>query len=88
MTHPSLTLAENAQSTLRVAVATVEQKLSALTHSGGPAVEELRDSWRAFLALLALEPEPARRDCPFCGGLIRTLATRCVHCWKQSVPPG
>jgi hypothetical protein len=86
MNQPTLTLAENAETTLRLAVATVEKNLSELTASGTEqaALEELRGSWRAFLVLLALQPEPERRDCPFCHGPIRLHATRCVHCWKQS----
>jgi hypothetical protein len=89
MNQPSLTLSENAESERRLAVATVEDKLSALTASAesAPALEELRGSWRALLLLLDLGPEPERRECPFCHGPIRLNATRCVHCWKQSSPP-
>ncbi len=86
MNPPTITLAERAQTKLRLAVATVERSLSDLSvrdeHSH--ELEELRRSWRAFLDLLALGPEPERRACPFCNGPIRFLATRCVHCWKES----
>lgn len=86
MNQPTLTIAESAQINLRRAVATVEKNLAELTAptQQSRALEELRGSWRAFLVLLDLGPEPERRECPFCGGPMRLLATRCVHCWKQS----
>jgi hypothetical protein len=88
MSQPTLTIAENAQTNLRQAVAAVEKNLAGLTtpadQSG--ALEELRGSWRAFLVLLDLGAEPERRQCPFCSGPIRLNATRCVHCWKLSSP--
>jgi hypothetical protein len=86
MNQPTLTIGESAQINLRRAVAAVEKNLAELTTptQQSHAVEELRGSWRAFLVLLDLGPEPERRDCPFCGGPMRLLATRCVHCWKQS----
>jgi hypothetical protein len=90
MHRPTLTLAETAQANLRLAAAAVEKRFSDAITSEEPsrALETLRDSWRSFLVLLALDPEPERRDCPFCRGPMRLNATRCVHCWKQSSPPG
>ena len=90
MNQPMLTVAETARANLRLAAAMIEKNLSAMTAGGdqGPTLEALRESWRAFVALLALEAEPERRECPFCRGPIRIDATRCVHCWKRSSDAG
>jgi hypothetical protein len=76
---------------LRSGIARVERGLTdvAAEHAAGGtgAVAVLQTSWNDLVALLAVPDEPARRDCPFCGGPIVREATRCVHCWKKSSAP-
>lgn len=50
-------------------------------------VELLEASWQALLALIQLEPEPTRRECPHCRRSIRQEATRCLYCFGKSPPP-
>lgn len=87
-----LTPGERTLRDLRTAIAAVEASL--LDFEAAPeAVRDrtqklgvLRVSWQSVVDLLAIEPEPERRACPFCGGAMRQIATRCVHCWKRSSP--
>jgi hypothetical protein len=56
--------------------------------SANPNAVDLRASWGALLKhLFLIEPAPATRACPSCGGTIMLAATRCMHCWVQSTPP-
>ncbi|HWA71964.1 MAG TPA: hypothetical protein VG937_06520 [Polyangiaceae bacterium] len=90
MTPPTRTLAEVAQSELRVAIADVERALggvAALDAGARPeAFGDLAGSWRRLVSLIDLGPEPEWRDCPACRGPVRRHATRCVHCWKKLAP--
>lgn len=90
MTTPTLTLSELAERDLRAAVAEVDRNLAALVAGDGSTLSQpihaVTGSWRRVVALLRLEPEPQRRNCPWCQGPMRGLATRCVHCWKKSAP--
>lgn len=87
-----LTITERSERKLRLALENVDKNLTALTTAPSAdtqqsrMLEDLRGSFQVVLDLLALEPEPERRACPFCGGPMRRLATRCVHCWKKSDP--
>jgi hypothetical protein len=81
---------QNAQ--IGALVAKVELDLTKLSDllagdSPRPNAVDLRASWSALVAHLAIEPAPATRACPKCGGTIMRDATRCMHCWAQSAPP-
>lgn len=92
MTHPTLTTAELRHSALHEALDVVDLQLRTLTpadtrDASSERIALLTESWRKVVALLALEPEPERRECPTCRGPMRREATRCVHCWTKSVAP-
>lgn len=77
---------------LRGAIAEMELRVRELSAQAEPAsdtlrVELLRASWQALAALIQLEPEPTRRQCPHCHGRIRQNATRCLYCFGRSAPP-
>lgn len=42
------------------------------------------EAWRELLAALALEEEPALRQCPHCQRRILEKATRCRYCMRHS----
>ena len=88
MTTPTLTMSEIAERDLRSAIAEVDRNLTALASddagSRSQPMDAVAGSWRRVVALLKLGPEPERRDCPWCQGPMRLLATRCVHCWRKS----
>ena len=78
---------------LRGAIAEMEFRVRGLSAKGEPdsdalRVERVEASWQALLALIQLEPEPARRECPHCRGRMRQNATRCLYCYGKSEPPG
>lgn len=91
MNEPTLTIAELRQSELRAALDSVDDHLRALVPEDGVdllsrRLAALNRSWQLVVSLLAIEPEPKRRNCPRCRGPMRREATRCVHCWSKSVP--
>jgi hypothetical protein len=73
-------------------MANLERQLSELalmlqSPEGRKALGGLRDSWSAFVDLLAL-PTPAQlRRCPACKNVGMRAATRCGYCWTTLVPP-
>lgn len=76
---------------LRALVSEIDGELAALVARGpldGTAaqVDTLASSWARLTKLIALEPEPQLRTCPHCKQPVMRVATRCVHCWKQSNP--
>jgi|GEM_PF-1515905 len=78
---------------LRGAIAEMEVRVRGLsakgeTESEALRVELLEASWQALMALIQLEPEPTRRECPHCHGRIRQNATRCLYCFGKSAPTG
>jgi hypothetical protein len=51
------------------------------------AMSGVRDSWTAFVDLLALPAPVALRRCPVCKHIGMRTATRCGYCWTALVPP-
>lgn len=92
MSDPRLSREDQRFAQLRAGIADVDAhvaRLSAPSDGGGAPPSELSafsDSWKRLVVLLAVPAEPDRRSCPFCGGPIMRLATRCVHCWQRSSP--
>lgn len=69
-----------ARSALRAAVAAVDRAIPL------EQPESLVAAWRDLVALLALGPEPAYRECPGCGAVAMREASVCGHCWME-LPP-
>jgi len=70
---------------LRAACAAVDDAFSHMP-TEGPAsavAAGLRAQWANVVALLALEPARALRECPHCGQVGMLEATRCGHCWAK-----
>lgn len=79
-------------STLRAGIAHMERALARLTESAGPiglppASREVLAAWDLVIKLLALEPEPATRECPICKKTGMRAAVRCGYCWTKLTPP-
>jgi hypothetical protein len=73
--HPDAT-----RSRLRAMVAEVDVAI------GHPDGESMRPAWQRLVAALNLGPEPTVRNCPRCGELGMSAATRCGHCWAALMP--
>jgi len=69
---------------LRTICNTIEDTLSRMTATAPISIgDELRVQWAKLVALLALGPPRALRECPFCKHLGMFEATRCGHCWAK-----
>jgi hypothetical protein len=78
-----------ARSKLRRLSERLNRELGALgsdPQSGAFAAEKaaVLEAWRALSAALALEAEPALRQCPHCKRGILEQATRCRYCMRHS----
>lgn len=78
-----------ARSKLRALSERVERGLAALevgSEPGAFAAEKaaVLSAWSELSATLALEPEPALRQCPHCQRRILEQATRCRYCMRHS----
>jgi hypothetical protein len=72
---------------IRLAMASVEHELDRLPATApGELQAGLRDAWRAFVTLLAVDPPHELRTCPECGSVGMRAATRCSHCWTKLSP--
>ncbi len=58
----------------------VDREVSRRTDSA-----DLLAAWATLVEILAVEPEPAVRPCPYCGQMVMRDATRCRECWKTLV---
>jgi len=81
-----------ARSRLRTLVAAVDGEIVRLTlpitmSDGNLLPNDLRASWDALVAQLALGPEPEVRECPICHHVGMRAATVCGYCWTQLTPP-
>ena len=65
---------------VRTACAAIGDALSRLPAS---EASEVRTRWADLLAVLALEPARALRECPVCKQVAMLEATRCFHCWTK-----
>ena len=72
--------------TLRAAVAAVDHFISHLPsgYSGGD--QGLTAAWATLVKQLALAAPRQLRDCPRCGHVSMSDATRCGHCWERLSP--
>ena len=91
LNDPRLSVGERTQSKLRLAIAEFDKQLQGIATAApmgdvpSNQLGELGAAWRTVIDVLALDPEPERRACPYCDGPIRLHSTRCVYCWKKSV---
>jgi hypothetical protein len=78
---------EPSRSALRLQAARVDRELSRLGDEeqiGPQKLAGLIEAWAGLLDSLALGPEPALRECPFCQRSIVKAAVRCRYCMKRS----
>jgi predicted RNA-binding Zn-ribbon protein involved in translation (DUF1610 family) len=63
---------------LRAAMTAMDREVSLRTESN-----DLVARWATLVEILALEPQPIVRPCPFCGQMVMRDAVRCRDCWKK-----
>lgn len=66
---------------LRSLVASIEREI--VETAPTPALHE---AWKQLVAVLALGPEPLRRECPKCHAIGMRAATKCGNCWIVLAP--
>lgn len=71
---------------VRTAVDEVSREVAMIAGSDGPE-RRLVAAWGRLVVALAIEPAPALRTCPHCGGEGMRAATRCGSCWAELTPP-
>jgi hypothetical protein len=71
---------------LRGAIDQVDREITVLGQ-GAPEAAPLRTAWSRLVALLAIEPAHAMRNCPRCGQPGMRDATLCGYCWLKLVAP-
>ena len=69
------------------AVDQVDREISVLMQGTSGEASPLRTAWVRLVALLALEPPRAMRNCPRCGQAGMRDATLCGYCWLKLVAP-
>jgi hypothetical protein len=69
------------------AVDQVDREIAVLMQGVPGETSPLRIAWTRLVALLALEPPRAMRDCPRCGQPGMRDATLCGYCWLKLVVP-
>ena len=79
---PSYT--DQAVTKLREIVAVIEQEIQQR-----PPTPALGAAWTRLVAVLALGPEPQKRECPTCHAMGMRAASRCGNCWAalEPLPP-
>jgi hypothetical protein len=65
---------------VRTACVAIDHALLRLPATEAP---EVRARWAELVALLALEPARALRECPVCKHVAMFEATRCFNCWAK-----
>jgi hypothetical protein len=65
----------------------VEREIAVLVQGVPGEASPLRLAWSRLVAVLALEPPRAMRDCPRCGQPGMREATLCGYCWLKLVAP-
>ena len=69
---------------LRAICTAIDETLSRMTATDPiSTADELRVRWAKLVALLALGPPRALRECPNCKHVGMFEATRCGHCWAK-----
>jgi hypothetical protein len=78
--------ADAERAALRAAVAAVDHFIAhqPSTHPG--ADQGLSGAWAALIKVLSLGSPRQLRECPRCGHVSMSDATRCGHCWERLVP--
>jgi hypothetical protein len=84
--HTSNTI-DPVRSRLRATLATIQNELNLLSVPGqeNNNPEILRVAFLDLVNQLDLGPEPAVRECAFCGHLGRLEAKLCGYCWRPSL---
>ena len=70
---------------VRSLIATIDAELAGLERAprADGAGDPLVLAWKELTTLLAIDPAPTTQNCPTCGKMSRSAATRCVHCWAS-----
>lgn len=70
---------------LQGAIDQVDREIAILGRSLSNEASALRTAWSRLVAVLALEPARAMRNCPRCGEAGMRDATICGYCWLKLV---